>query len=1005
MRRESAINALALCTAAGLSTGASAIDWAAVADGNWNTPANWVGADVPDMITDDAVLGLSGMYTVSITNNFTHGSLSITNPDAVLTLGSIFHTLNGDLSNNGTIVINTTASIFNSHIGFNTDAMISGSGEIVLNGSTADDAQIIATAPFVVSHAAGHTIRGVGRLSGSMTNEGLIIADSMVGDLQLAGTLQQIADGSAEADGGVLVLNSGSITTGGSLDTSNGGTVVVGSGTATVGDIANLGDLHIPGQARFLSLTDSIANTGTITVNSDESIFNAHISFDATTSIGGSGDVLMISTGDLGDAQILTSGMFVGTIGALQTVHGSGLISGVNGGTIRNTGTINGNDPDHGLGLTGTHNGTGGVYRSDNGTLLLRNGLVLTAGTFESSGTGSVTKDSNGFGALAGVTNNGDLNILGDGASIDINGTLFNNGTLTINSNVNIFNAHLRSAVDATIGGTGTVDMLIAGNLDDAQILTDDAIFFAVGEDQTVQGAGRINGTNGGTINNFGVINGNTAAFDKAPAQELRLMGNHNGSGGGVYRSDDGILGLSNGLMLTGGTFDSSGVGIVNMTTNGVATLSDVTNIGQMGIRGDGGTIALVGPMVNDGDLLVNSNTNIFNAHLRFDASTSITGSGTVTMVTAGNLNDAQFYTNDVFDATIGAGQTVQGAGLVDGRHGGTIVNNGTINGNDPAVELRLQGNHDGSGGGVYRSDNGVLGLSNGLVMNGGTFDSLGTGSVTMTTNGSATLSSITNIGTMGILGSGGIVELVGPLTNDGIININSDVNIFNAHIRFLNDTVIDGDGVINMVTAGNFGDAQIIADTDITGTIGAGQTVAGEGLLVGTMNIDGTLDPGAGFRELRIDQVTMSSSSGMIADLGGINPGEFDRLTLNNDDTIELGGTLTVNIDPGYFPNFGDLWEIIDGGTVMGEFDSVVLPDAQIGQEYRVIYNMSRVYVIVTCDADLNGDSTIDFLDISLFINYFTNNDVRGDFNGDNQFDFLDISIFISLLTGDCVE
>lgn len=45
---------------------------------------------------------------------------------------------------------------------------------------------------------------------------------------------------------------------------------------------------------------------------------------------------------------------------------------------------------------------------------------------------------------------------------------------------------------------------------------------------------------------------------------------------------------------------------------------------------------------------------------------------------------------------------------------------------------------------------------------------------------------------------------------------------------------------------------------------------------------------------------------------------------------------------------------------------------------------------------ADLNNDGTLDFFDISIFLNAFNNQDPLADFNGDGIFDFFDVAAFI---------
>lgn len=1007
MKRDRAVIASAIVALAGTSTAASAIDWALPIDGNWNTAANWLGADVPDTIVEDAVLGLVGPYVVTITNTFTHGAISISNPNATLSLGSIFHTTTGNLFNDGTIIINTNASVFNSHLAFNSDANISGNGFITLNGAAgASDAQIIVNDPFTVTHGADHTINGGGLITGNMINNGLISADSLAGPLQLGGILTQSATGQAVADlGGTLQLLNGSVTTGGSLDTGPASVVEVGGSVATIGDLTNFGDLNIPGNSRFLDINDDIVNDGIITVNSNGAVFNGHIRFTADSDINGSGEIVMNrGAGDLLDAQILTNAGITATIGADQVIQGGGLISSASDGLIINNGIINGNNPLGGLGLAGNHQGASGEYRSDDGTILLRSGLILSGGTFESTGTGSATMATNGTATIGGVTNNGQINILGSGGFIELNGPMTNNGNLTINSNTNVFNAHLVTNIDTLIDGSGTIEMVSAGDINDAQMFTSSPVTLTLGADQVVSGSGHIIGNFDGTLENLGVINGNHPAVDKDPVRELRLSGNHTGSSVGVYRSDNGLLGLGNGLILDNAIFDSSGTGSLTMGTNGTAIISDVINNGQVNILGSGGFIQLNGPVTNNGNISINSDLNIFNAHLITETNTTIDGSGAIEMNSAGgDLNDAQIFTRAPVTLTLGANQIVSGSGVVAGIFDGTIENLGVINGNDPAFELRLAGNHTGSGGGVYRSTNGVLGISSGLIMNGGTFETAGTGSVSMTTNGIAQIASMTNSGNLDLRGDGGILELTGPLTNNGTITINSNLNIFNAHIRFVADTMIDGNGAINMSTLSQNNDAQIIASAGFVGVIGSGQDLSGDGLLVGELEINGGIDPAGQTRNFFIDTMRFASTTSMTADLGGLLAGEFDRLVLGGSDSIDLAGDLTVNIDPGYVPNFGDTWDIITGGTVVGEFDTDNMPDAGPGLVYRVVYESNRAYVILTCDADLSGDGVLDFFDISTFLGFFGALDTRGDINLDGQFDFFDISLFLQIYSGSC--
>ena len=54
-------------------------------------------------------------------------------------------------------------------------------------------------------------------------------------------------------------------------------------------------------------------------------------------------------------------------------------------------------------------------------------------------------------------------------------------------------------------------------------------------------------------------------------------------------------------------------------------------------------------------------------------------------------------------------------------------------------------------------------------------------------------------------------------------------------------------------------------------------------------------------------------------------------------------------------------------------------------------------------CVADLTGDGTLDFFDISAFLGAFTAMDPTADFNGDGSFDFFDVSAFLNAFTTGC--
>ena len=54
-------------------------------------------------------------------------------------------------------------------------------------------------------------------------------------------------------------------------------------------------------------------------------------------------------------------------------------------------------------------------------------------------------------------------------------------------------------------------------------------------------------------------------------------------------------------------------------------------------------------------------------------------------------------------------------------------------------------------------------------------------------------------------------------------------------------------------------------------------------------------------------------------------------------------------------------------------------------------------------CEADLNGDSVLDFFDLSLFLTAFGESNASADLNEDGAFDFFDLSIYLNLFNTGC--
>lgn len=54
-------------------------------------------------------------------------------------------------------------------------------------------------------------------------------------------------------------------------------------------------------------------------------------------------------------------------------------------------------------------------------------------------------------------------------------------------------------------------------------------------------------------------------------------------------------------------------------------------------------------------------------------------------------------------------------------------------------------------------------------------------------------------------------------------------------------------------------------------------------------------------------------------------------------------------------------------------------------------------------CPADLTGDGSLNFFDVSAFLSAFSMNDPSADFTGDGSFNFFDVSAFLAAFSAGC--
>jgi hypothetical protein len=147
------------------SMDATTASWTNGAGGNaWETPGNWDINMVPTNNTFDVVISIAAPCNLS--NNYQIGSLNLSVNTANLNLvpGALL-AFTSDVTNNGTVLVNTTGVNNTALLRFDTNATLTGTGSVTLNGIGFNVANINLGLQ-TVTHGASHTIHGKGTIIG-----------------------------------------------------------------------------------------------------------------------------------------------------------------------------------------------------------------------------------------------------------------------------------------------------------------------------------------------------------------------------------------------------------------------------------------------------------------------------------------------------------------------------------------------------------------------------------------------------------------------------------------------------------------------------------------------------------------------------------------------------------------------------------------------------------------------------------------------------------------------
>lgn len=962
---------------------AQSIEWAIAQDGLWGDTASWISGNIPDAPSEHATLGLSGAYSAISSANYTYGSLTISNPLAELWIQSGTNGTQSGLENHGLVHVGGAGASGSPTLRFTSTALIAGSGELFLDAQTqSSDAQLLGSFP-PITHADGHTIRGAGYIFGVLNNDGDIYADDPNGvGLEISGLLTQGPTGRLGARQGTLRILPSTTFQGGELYTEGDGVIELPAANVSLKNTLLSGHMNYPGGNGALKIESSLTNNGRIVVNSDENELGAKLELASSYALDGDGEIVLQAGSDEFSTELVIPRLSTLTIGEEQTIRGSGVINSridtfpQERSKIINHGMVIADNPDQPLYIRGDIYGPG-IYFADDARLIILLRSNLENLVLDSSGAGVIEFEEFEY-PLKSIENFGTVR----GGLLQIADSLVNEGLIDLGprDELNPGGARLTFESDVTIEGEGVIRLdqrPDQGHFSSLSIENGSTVVLEAG--QTIEGSGTVRMVgNTSKLVNRGVIRANN------PGVPLRLEGSYVGENGQFIADNAKIVfwggtsqNLSDNLVLK--TIGTGSYEIEYMVCDHIELH------GNLEITDDSSSDWFIyGSLLNNGHITVHD-----HAALILVENAGIHGVGEI-------RNRGGFIGSNTSGkiSLVDVGQTISGFG---GFGAVQLKNDGQVKSDIAGEAMALTGTHIG-GLGSYTADGGTFRLAG--RYRDITLDSINDGYFVTTSDDSPIAESLVCNGDVHILQNSSI-NIEDFLEINGETTIRNSYELNQASIRFAEEGVLTGTGSVRLNPYTVLSGAVIIAETGHRGTIDSKKLVIGSGQLLGDLTIEGELKPDLPFRHIEIDNLTLGQNSTTTMQVRGLLPAQYDRITVINSGTLTPGGTLKIELENGYSPSLTNTWDLIstDGDqlNIDGWFETVELPIAPIGLAYRLHHDVDAIQLVLTVQADFDGNLALDIFDIFLFLEAFNAEDPIADMNSDGIFDVFDVFVLLN--------
>lgn len=543
---------------------------------------------------------LSGVQNITL--NLSSASSQISAQSNIAAAGSLnlqqgTLQLNGyDLTINGTVssaVAGTISSTSSSNITINGSGTV---GNIRFNSSN----NTVGNLTVNIGSSGMVTLNSDLHVSGNLNVTGGSLSVGVNGHLFIDGTM------AFNGTGTLATSTASSISVNGS---GNQGTLVVSG--SSMGDLSvNIGSGGSVSLGSDLTIDGALSiSNGTLSLSGHNLTINGMVAVSGGGSIGGSvnSNITVNGTGSVGS---------LGFSGSAHTVHDLTLNIGGSGGSV----AVNTD-----LTITGT-------LHLQAGNLALSSHNLTVSGSFDASGTGTISGTGNTDITLNGSGNMGTIEFASSGAmvgdlNIDVSG---GSGSISLGSDLTIGGTLYLTGGQLALNGN---DLTINGNID-------------------AGGAGTIAGNAQSNITINGSGSAGTIELSDTASTINSLTVNVGGGNGNVSLGGDatinGTLTLTSGtLSLNGnsltlhGTADASGSGSIMVDNNGSLTLSGSGNMGTLSFSGtslgsltintsgSGGSMSLASDLTVNGTLALTSGNLVVGSHnLTVASAGSVQGGG-----------------------------------------------------------------------------------------------------------------------------------------------------------------------------------------------------------------------------------------------------------------------------------------------------------------------------------------------------------------------------------------